>query len=96
MTKRSDRGEMQGRQRHAEGEHGPATRARIREEVREPSPEQGEPGGGAEGAEGGAASAAPGGGRHRLHEHRVQHDPADVQSEKNRAAREPGHHGRDR
>ena len=91
MTRRADHGKMKGAQRHAEGEHGPATRARIRQEVQEPHAERGEPGPGQE-----PRNAHEPDGTHRLFERREQHDPADVQSDKNRLMKDIARHDHER
>ena len=88
MTKRSERGEMKGAQRHAEGNHGPETRLRISEEARTPSPERAEPGPTQE-----PRDAHPPDGEHRLFENREQHDPADEESDRNRLEKDIQRHG---
>ncbi len=91
MTKRADRGKMKGAQRHAEGNHGPATRSRIREESQTPGAERARPG-----PEQRPRDAHPPDGEHRLFEGREQRDPADEQSDRNRLARDVDRHGHDR
>lgn len=91
MTKRSERGEMKGAQRHAEGNHGPATRSRIREEAQTPAPGRGEPGPQQE-----PRDEHPPDGTHRLFERREQHDPADEQSDKNRLVKDIERHDHER
>lgn len=91
MTRRSDRGEMKGAQRHAEGDHGPETRSRIREEAQSPSPRRS-----ARGPAQKPRDAHPPAGEHRLLEHREQRDPADEQSERNRLAKDRDRPGHDR
>lgn len=76
----SDRGDdaQKGAQSHPEGGHGDKTRERLRDEL--------ESGVGDREPEAAAPSRRPG--KHRLHEGREQHDEADLNSEKNRLARE--------
>ena len=71
-------GAQKGAQGHAEGQHGRKTHARLLEQLHS----------GASGEERGnlPETGAPIEGRHRLYEDRQQHDEAELNSEKNRAA----------
>lgn len=70
--------DQKGPQDHAEGEHGPRTRGRISEEISDfrdtPDPTLPE-------------DTSHREGKHRLEEHREQHDEADKNSERNRERR---------
>jgi len=84
--KSAGKSKQKGAQRHAEGMHGPKTRARILEQL-----ESGEP----------QPTPKPDRnhdetGKHRLFEGRVQHDEADRNSEKNRLDRDIREHGHNR
>lgn len=80
------KGKQKGAQRHAEGMHGPKTRARILEQL-----ESGQ----AESPPGPDRSHGVTG-KHRLFERREQHDEADLNSEKNRLDRDIREHSHNR
>lgn len=84
MTDRSDG--QRGAQMHPEGGHGDRTREQHREQL-ESGPSEAR-------ADDAAPPMRPG--KHRIHEDREQHDEADLRSEQNRLAREPGNDSRGR
>lgn len=77
---------QKGAQRHAEGGHGPKTRAANIEQLRSGRPEENASP---------QATGAPREGKHRIRENRQQHDEADKNSEKNRLRREEARAGED-
>ena len=74
--------DQQGAQRHAEGEYGDEARERNRERLQEPIGDTGETTDETDQLKSDRV------GKHRLYEGRVQHDEADLNSEKNRLARD--------
>ena len=80
-----------GKQQHAEGMHGDLTHAAIQEQLKHKLPQPADPelreSGGAEESTPLKTHVPHPDGRHRLVEHRQQHDEADKNSEKNRLAR---------
>ncbi|MGK2961735.1 MAG: hypothetical protein ACSLFK_06250 [Gemmatimonadaceae bacterium] len=84
--KSARKSKQKGAQRHAEGMHGPKTRARVLEQLESGKPE---------------SAPKPdrkhdATGKHRLFERREQHDNADLNSEKNRLDRDIREHGHNR
>jgi hypothetical protein len=85
-----------GKQQHAEGMHGDRTHQAIQEQLKHKLPEPVDPAIEPDGTDGvGQDRPAPlkahvptSNGKHRLHEHRTQHDEADKNSEKKRLAKE--------
>ncbi len=88
------RQEGSGKKQNAEGMHGDRTHQAIQEQLKHGIPAPADPAlpGGANGADAASvpvkAHVPHPDGKHRLHEHRKQHDEADKDSEKNRLARE--------
>ena len=78
------RGVQKGAQRHAEGQHGPKTRAAFIEQL------QSGPSGSEDAAESAGHDTA---GENRLFERREQHDEAELNSEKMRLDRDIQDHG---
>jgi len=84
--KSAEKNKQKGAQRHAEGMHGPKTRARILEQLESRDAE---------------SPSTPDrshdeAGKHRLFERREQHDNADRNSEKNRLDRDITEHSHNR
>jgi hypothetical protein len=76
--------DQKGAQRHAEGDYGDAAREANQERLQTPPDESDE-----------SVERQPRQGKHRIHEDRQQHDEADLNSEKNRLARERDRAGED-
>jgi len=81
-----EQGKQKGAQRHAEGMHGPKTRAHLLEQLES----------GPSGATETPDHSHDGEGKHRLFEGREQHDEADRNSDKNRLDRDIREHGHNR
>ena len=79
------KGRQKGAQRHAEGEHGEKTRARLREDLQSRPSERGEPES--------APHESPDPASERLFSGREQHDEAELNSEKTRLSRDIDRHG---
>lgn len=73
MSQNADRhGRQKGAQQHAEGQHGDRTHARFQEQLQTPPDESDN------------IIASHREGKHRLAEHREQHDKANIAQEQNR------------
>ncbi len=79
------RGRQKGAQRHAEGEHGEKTKARLREELQSRPSERDQ--------SDSAPHERPDPASERLFSSREQHDDADLNSEKTRLSRDISRHG---
>ena len=78
-----------GKKQNAEGMHGDRTHEAIMEQLKHGLPAPAAPAAEAAGENGPLKAHAPApDGKHRLTEHRQQHDEADRDSEKNRLARD--------
>lgn len=92
--KQSDaRGKQKGAQAHAEGQHGEKTHGRFLEELHAGGPEERSD---VEQRNRAQRDDHPPDGEHRLFERRDQYDEAEMESEKNRLARDIERHGHDR
>lgn len=85
------RDRQKGAQQHAQGMHGPKSRAHLIDQLQ--SGTQGEEGD-ARSARDATSHGEPG--KHRLFEQREQHDEADQNSERNRLEKDIQDHGHDR
>lgn len=79
-----DRGEQKGAQEHAQGQHGAATRAQLKQQINNNGASAAEQAAAAEDAQ--AVETRQG--KHKIYEGRKQHDEADKNAEKNRLMRD--------